>query len=187
MLSDNRGRRKYLSPAERAAFAAVSSELSETHATFCLTIALTGCRLSEALELTVCQIDIAESVIAFRSLKKRRKDVFRIVPIPSSHLARLIETHALSSAEPSTRLWPWGRTTGWSRVKLAMRLAGIVGPHASPKGLRHGFGIAAVRQNVPLTVLKKWLGHSTIEMTARYADAVGEEERLFAQRMWDDR
>lgn len=33
-------------------------------------------------------------------------------------------------------------------------------------------------------MLSKWLGHSSLEMTAIYADALGEEQRGIASRMW---
>jgi site-specific recombinase XerD len=54
-----------------------------------------------------------------------------------------------------------------------------------PKALRHGFGVHGVTEaEVPLNMIKKWLGHSRIETTAIYADALGKEERLLASRMW---
>jgi site-specific recombinase XerD len=65
-----------------------------------------------------------------------------------------------------------------------MEAADIVGLHASPKGLRHGFGIKAVVSNVPLNITQKWLGHAQLSTTAIYTDAIGPEERQIAQRMW---
>ena len=65
-----------------------------------------------------------------------------------------------------------------------MREANIHGACASPKGLRHGFGIHAVSSGVPLTLVAKWMGHSSIKTTAIYTNAVGEEERKLAGRMW---
>ena len=65
-----------------------------------------------------------------------------------------------------------------------MAQAGVRGPHASPKGLRHGFGVAAVTAGVPLNLVQKWLGHAQLSTTAIYADAVGEEEHVIAARMW---
>ncbi|MDQ2802515.1 MAG: hypothetical protein M3Y41_07460 [Pseudomonadota bacterium] len=47
------------------------------------------------------------------------------------------------------RLWPWSRMTGWRAVHAVMRAAGLDGVHASPKGLRHGFGVAAVTAGIP--------------------------------------
>ena len=58
-------------------------------------------------------------------------------------------------------------------------------PHASPKGLRHGFGVAAVSAGIPLNLVQKWLGHAQLSTTAIYADAVGAEEKDIARRMWD--
>ena len=66
-----------------------------------------------------------------------------------------------------------------------IKAAGIGdGPHASPKGLRHGFGVTAVSKGISLNMVQKWLGHSALTTTAIYADAVGEEEQSIASRMW---
>lgn len=65
-----------------------------------------------------------------------------------------------------------------------MALAGLIGPHASAKGLRHGFAIAALEKNVPLNIVSRWLGHSSLQTTAIYADFTGREERNLAARMW---
>jgi integrase/recombinase XerD len=73
---------------------------------------------------------------------------------------------------------------GWRRVREVMTQAGIRGPHGSPKGLRHGFGVAAVTAGVPLNLVQKWLGHAQLSTTAIYADAVGAEEHATAARMW---
>ena len=58
------------------------------------------------------------------------------------------------------------------------------GPWASPKGLRHGFGVEAVSKGIPLNMLQKWLGHAQLSTTAIYANAVGEEEKNIASKMW---
>ena len=57
-------------------------------------------------------------------------------------------------------------------------------PQVSPKGLRHGFGVAAVTTGIPLNMVQKWLGHAQLSTTAIYADAVGVEEKSIASRMW---
>jgi site-specific recombinase XerD len=58
------------------------------------------------------------------------------------------------------------------------------GPHVCPKGLRHGFGVSAVRRGIFLSVVQKWLGHAQLTTTAIYANAVGEEEQKIAARIW---
>jgi hypothetical protein len=74
------------------------------------------------------------------------------------------------------RLWPWSRMTGWRAVHAVMAAAGLKGVPASPKGLRHGFGVAAVTAGIPLNLVQKWLGHAQLSTTAVYANAVGAEE-----------
>ena len=51
----------------------------------------------------------------------------------------------------------------------------------TPKGLRHSFGIHAIRFGVPLNLVQRWLGHASMTTTAIYLDALGGE---IAARMW---
>ena len=74
--------------------------------------------------------------------------------------------------------------TGWRAVHAVMQAARLDGPHASPKSLRHGFGVAAVSAGIPLDLVQKWLGRAQLTTTAIYANAVGAEEKTIAQRMW---
>jgi site-specific recombinase XerD len=74
--------------------------------------------------------------------------------------------------------------SGWRAVHAVMAAAGITGAHASPKGLRHGFGVRAASEGISLNMVQKWLGHAHITTTAVYSDAVGEEEQSIASRMW---
>ena len=65
-----------------------------------------------------------------------------------------------------------------------MRHAGIVGPQACPRGLRHGWGVAAVTVGVPLTTIAAVLGHASLNSTAVYATAIGEQQRDLVSRTW---
>ena len=56
---------------------------------------------------------------------------------------------------------------------------------ANPKGLRHSFGVyATAEKQIQLNMVQRWMGHSHITTTAIYANALGEEERKIASRMW---
>jgi integrase/recombinase XerD len=183
MIFDFQGRRKYLTLQERERFIIAARKLPLPEQTFCLLIAFTGCRISEALELSAVQVDVAMRAVIFRSLKKRQAEpVYRAVPLPDWLLSKL-QTCAADLGEHE-RLWPWGRSKGWAVIKRAMESSGVSGMHASPKGLRHGFGIAAVQRGVPLNLLQRWLGHAKLETTAIYANAIGAEERRLAERLW---
>jgi len=180
------GLRKYLTRDERERFLSASLAAPRPDVrTLCLTLAHTGCRISEALALTPASVQAAEGIIAIRSLKKRGLMVVREVPVPPLLVAELERVHGLSSLHPLQRLWPLSRGRAWQLVKDVIQEAGIpVGPHASPKGLRHGFGLHAIRCGVPLNLVQRWLGHASMTTTAIYLQAVGSEEREIAARMW---
>lgn len=81
-IHDVAGGRKYLTEQERRRFLEAADQAPREVRAFCHTLAWTGCRISEALALTAERIDIAQGTITFDSLKKRRRGLFRTVPIP---------------------------------------------------------------------------------------------------------
>jgi integrase/recombinase XerD len=178
-IHDAAGRRKYLNAPEFGRFLAAASSHGLQRRALCYVLAHTGCRLSEALALTPHQFDAEHSTLTFRTLKRRRV-CYRTVPIPDVVRDMLCQIPVAGDE----RFWPVHRATAWRWLKPAMRQAGITGSMASPKGLRHGFGMRAAGQNVPLPLIQKWMGHASLTTTAIYLDAVGIEERQFASRMW---
>jgi len=191
-LYDTLGRRLYLTPGEREAFLRTALGHDRSVRTFCSLLYYTGCRISEALHLTPRRVDFADQVIIVESLKKRRKGVYRAIPVPPSLLDTLDMVHGLTEIQRRGRrheldqpLWSWSRTTAWRRVVAVMQQADITaGPHRVPRGLRHGYAINALTKGVPLNMLSKWMGHSIMEITAIYANAVGAEQQAIAARMW---
>jgi integrase/recombinase XerD len=189
-LFDDQGRRKYINAAEREAFVAASKEFTGRIMTLGLVMVYTGCRISEAINLQVRHIDQVEKAITFRTLKKHTdKKIFRQVPIPDDLLTLLKAGHDLNKA--GTRfLWvnnrgeQISRTTATSYIKKIFDKAEIKPPANQAKALRHGFAIHALQKGVPLNQVSKWLGHSSITTTAIYANALGEEERNLAAKMW---
>jgi len=186
ILPDNRvslygvgGFRKYINGQERDRLLKIADSCPIDEAAFILTLTYTGCRLSEALSLTRAAIQSSQQVIAIRCLKKRDIFAVREVPVPPE-LFDVLARHATGNG----RLWPWSRTSAWRMVKKLMATAAIEGHQASPKGLRHGFGVHAVRSGVPIHLVQRWLGHSNLRTTAIYADVVGAEELEIAARMW---
>lgn len=185
MLHDKTGNRKYLTAEERNRFIEAARRQPFPIDTFCLTLAYSGARISEVLALRAGSIDSSAGIIVFESLKKRRRGVYRQVPVPDILLAELESGHALTHAATDTALWVWSRTTAWKHVKNVMASAGIPPFCASSKALRHAFGVVGIAEaRVPLNMMQKWLGHARIETTAIYANAVGPEERAIASRMW---
>ena len=187
-LYDREGRRKYLTASERRAFLTAAKRMPFEVRAFCIILAYTGARISEVLALRPEHFDQATRLVVFESLKKRRKGVFRAVPVPSE-LLKLIDNLGRTGANRSAadgRIWDWSRTTAWAAVKRVMATAGVDGPQASPKGLRHAFAVGALQAGVPINFIKKWLGHARLSTTEIYTEAVGAEEQAIAARSWKE-
>lgn len=187
-LFDADGQRLYLTGEERKVLDVIAWQSEDEQArTFCHMLLYTGCRISEALSLSYSSIDFANSSVTFRTLK-RRKIHFRSVPLSQNFLdtLRLVHKPDNKSKKKEVLLWDFSRTTAWRRVKALMSEAGIEGVQASPKGLRHGFGVACIERNIPVNVVQKWLGHASPNTTAIYLQVVGTEERQFASRLWEN-
>jgi integrase len=141
------GKRLYLTDSERRKFLAAADDEERLVRSFCYVLAHTGCRISEALQLHAERIDFAAQAITFESLKKRKRGVYRAVPVPPAVLEMLAMVHGLKDRKKKTTkkdsppppLWDFGRTTAWKKVLAVMAAAGVKGPQATPKGLRHGF------------------------------------------------
>jgi integrase/recombinase XerD len=180
------GRRKYLTADERSRFLAAALACKRPdQRTLCLTLAYTGCRISEALALTASCIEREGGFISLRTLKRRGVLVIREVPVPAELLDVIAAAHTIESMDPDERLWNLSRSRAWQLVKEVMSAARIApGIHATPKGLRHGFGLHAIRSRVPINLVKRWLGHARLTTTELYLQAMGTEEREIAARMW---
>ena len=187
-LIDQRGR-KYLTAIERQRFVEVAqTDPNPAIQTFSLTLAYTGCRISEALVLRHCDVDLDNLALRFKTLK-RRQDVWREVAVPQGLIRAIDLVHSVRAAQSrprraTRRLWDFNRSTASRHVKRLMTLADIEGPQASAKGLRHGFGVAAIEAGVPLPTIAAVLGHANIETTAIYTTAIGMEAREQLARMW---
>jgi len=178
------GQRKYLNTLEIQKFVSTSREFDRDTHLFCMVMAYTGCRISEGLSLTVKNFDLNVSQVAVKCLKKRGRTIYRTIPLPR-HLLNALARWFRSPACPTGRLWPWSRMTAYRRICDVMWRAGIVGDHATPKGLRHGFGVKAIQAGVPLPLVQRWLGHADVKTTTIYTRAVGPEERSIANKMWN--
>lgn len=88
-LYDRKGHRKYLTPAERDEFLKAAENAEREIRTFCATLAYTGCRISEALALTADRVDLKDGTLIFESLTKRKRGVYRPVPVPPAFLDTL--------------------------------------------------------------------------------------------------
>jgi integrase len=183
-LYNRANERLYINATERARFLRAASQTDPLVSSFCLTLLYTGCRISEALALRHNSVQAELRIVTIDTLKRRRADVCREVPMSRELVVALQEAHRLNTFSDQLIWNGVDRSTAYRWVKQVMAEANISGAKACPKGLRHGFGIQAVLSGVPLNLLQKWMGHASMTTTAIYADATGPEELAIADRMW---
>ena len=192
-LIDREGREKYLSEAEAARAFQSAGSLRPKPRAFFHTLYYTGARLSEALALRRCDVDIEKARVAIKTLKTHTtkdgklikpppKPRWRHVPVPSVYLNTMDMVFDLRRGVREERLWSVTSRQAHNWIKGVMQSAGV--PHCSPHSLRHTFGIMAAMRNIPQSTIQKWLGHVKADTTSIYTTAGGAEEDELSQRMW---
>lgn len=182
------GQRKYLTTEERIRFIQATKQAKPIERTFCLMLVNTGCLISEALNIKYQDINLAERTVSIHTLRRRKAEMpIREIPLSDYYLDDLIHVHKLNHQNTNSsdaRLWKWSRVNGFKKVKDAMLIAGIEGYHATPFGVRHSFGLHCVQRGIPITFIKNWMGHSSLETTQMYFFNAMQDERALAERMW---
>lgn len=178
------GERKYLTANEVRKFIEGARKYEDGISLFCEFLAVSGCRISEALSVCEKNFNFIDSKVVIETLKKRKCGIFREIPIPKGFINRLKAHICAKKIRDKSRIWSFTRMTAYRYVVNVMHQAGLKGVHASPKGLRHGFAIEAIQSGVPLNIVQRWLGHASMATTAIYTAAIGPEERRLADRMW---
>jgi integrase/recombinase XerD len=182
------GGRKYLNQAERTRTLAAMAKLPRSQALFALTLAWTGARVSEVLALNASSFQIESGIVAIVTLKRRGHYV-REVPIPPELMAALNRHFKLSALhrderQCDRRLWRWHRVTAWRIIKKVMRHSSVAGRQACPRGLRHGFGVSALQNRVPLIVIQHLMGHAKLNTTSIYLAVCGRDVVDFMKQFW---
>jgi len=134
----------------------------------------TGCRITEALSLRISDIDMDNLLITLDG--KGRKQ--RIVPF-SFALRRALHRHIVKfSRKPESLLFATTQETRVSRIsalrgiQLLCEQLGFDPPARTLHAFRHTFAVNYLRRGGSVFHLQKVLGHSTLEMTRRYANLV---------------
>jgi len=184
-LHTGKGQRKYLNQEERLRFFEITKKRSTDIKLFSQLLFFTGARIAEVHNLNVQSIDFSNKTVILETLKRRKRGIFREIPLPP-FLLPILEKYIkdLYGKFPNKGpLFLFSLRTASRHIKRIMIEAKIFGVKGSSRGLRHGFAVHAVSR-VPLTMVRKWLGHSSLETTAIYLDVTGKEEREIAERLW---
>jgi integrase/recombinase XerD len=145
----------------------------------------TGCRITEALTLRVREIDLENLLVTLDG--KGRKQ--RVVPFSfelRKALFRYISERkraqdALLFANRNETML--GRRNVLRDVKLLCKRLGFEPPARTLHAFRHTFAINYLRRGGSVFHLQKVLGHSTLEMTRRYANLVTADLQAVHERV----
>ena len=135
----------------------------------------TGARISEAVGLTVDDLDRAEGLVRLNGKGGKQ----RIVPV-GSYAARAVEAYLVrgrpalagrGSGVPALFLNARGgrlsRQSAWTVLQTAAARAGL-GAHVSPHVLRHSFATHLLDGGADVRVVQELLGHASVTTTQVY-------------------
>ncbi len=148
-------------------------------------LADTGCRIDEALSLHWKDIDFDNLLVLLHG--KGRKD--RLVPMSLELRRRLFLFQRKSEAKKDSLVFSTlggtkqGRRNVLRDFKQLCRTLGFEPPTRSIHAMRHTFAVNYLRKGGSVFHLQKMLGHSTLEMTRRYANLMTEDLQAIHQQV----
>lgn len=149
---------------------------------FILMLIDTGCRSSEGLALRWPDVDFDNLLLKLHG--KGAKD--RLVPFSFElrrHLWRWKQLNRWDLVFPSRQGQWLGRRDQLRDVKRLCKRLGIVAPARTIHAFRHTFAVNYLRRGGSVFHLQKVLGHSSLEMTRRYANLVTEDLQAVHERV----
>ena len=142
-----------------------------------------GCRIIEALKITRNDADLYNLSIKVLTEKKRSKKgkpTYRVIPI-TAELSNELASYALTE-NITNRLFNITRQRAFQIIKSVANMASINKP-VHPHTLRHSFAIHCLFSGVPLPILQKLLGHSSILTSMIYLRVVQQDSRQFLNQV----
>jgi site-specific recombinase XerD len=145
----------------------------------------TGCRISEALGLRVCDVDMENLLLTVDG--KGRKQ--RIVPFSFALRKALHRFITEFNRKPDSLLFATRDDTQVDRIaalhgiQLLCKRLGFDPPERTLHAFRHSFAVNYLRRGGSVFHLQKVLGHSSLEMTRRYANLVTADLQAVHERV----
>jgi integrase/recombinase XerD len=140
--------------------------------TMLLTLADTGCRIDEVLALKWSDVDFDNLLITVIG----KEDKQRRIPFSLELRKRLFKWKGQHQLVFSTRDGKkLGRRNMLRDTKRVCRNLGIQAPARTIHAMRHTFAVTYLRRGGSVFHLQKALGHSTLDMTRRYANLLTDD------------
>lgn len=139
------------------------------HRTWFLTLAFTGIRISELLDLRLSDLDLLTRRLFIHDAKNHEGRVCFLTPALVHHLQSYLAWRPDTETD-SLFVSPQGAPLGPNPIRYRCRKWGeLAGVHLSPHVLRHTFATRLINHDMPLSSIQRLLGHRTLHMTQRYA------------------
>jgi integrase len=123
----------------------------------------TGCRLSEVLDLRYDDINFEANLI---SIWINKGDRPRSIPM-TSRVRTILQTRKAEGVSQPFTIDRDQAENAWTWVRKTMGLSGDI--EFVMHALRHTTATRLIDKGIDLYTVKEWLGHSTIQVTERYA------------------
>jgi integrase/recombinase XerD len=145
----------------------------------------TGCRITEALSLRVCDIDMDNMLLTLDGKGHKQRLVPFSFPLRKAVHRFLADfgRKAESLLIATRRDTPVRRMTALRGIKLLCERLGFAPPRRTCHAFRHSFALFYLRRGGSVFHLQKVLGHSTLEMTRRYANLVTTDLQAVHERV----
>jgi len=134
---------------------------------------------------------------------KESMEVVRVLPVKDDIINEVYAycSERLAKNKPigaKDRLFPFNRITAYKIIQNAFKKAwkNVCGNtrasilseaewmrYAHPHTFRHSFAINCVRENIPLQVIKTWMGHRDIQSTEIYSEIWGHHTHEFMDKI----
>jgi integrase/recombinase XerD len=171
-----------LPAAEADALLETAEAWSEEHeGTLTALLLLCGFRISEALAIAPVDITPRESGVAV-AIKRKGHDAKSVFPIDDDWLStRLLKLRA----ETNKGAQVFGDVDRFAALRIVGKLGRAAGidPPPHPHILRHTFCAQLLRSGMDVRTVQKLAGHSSIEITQRYLDAISREQLAVSRRL----
>jgi integrase len=123
----------------------------------------TGCRLSEVLDLRYDDINFEANLI---TIWINKGDKPRSIPM-TVRVGTILQTRRINEASKPFTIGRDQAENAWTWVRKTMGLSGDT--EFVIHALRHTNATRLIDKGIDLYTVKEWLGHSTIQVTERYA------------------
>jgi len=144
------------------------------------------------LELALAQ-DPESRILARKLADARRRlsafeketppQTYRTVPIRPEVSGKIAAYCMENNIGPDQRLFSMSRVRAYQILQEAGEKAGIERDRRHPHVFRHGFAVNAVLSGVPPLVLRRWLGHASIDTTLIYTEVLAQDTREYLEKM----